>query len=165
MKLQIANICSFQHRVPQPHQWTGADSEGIRGFSRYPIWLKISFSWKISDKTDKFWMLFLILFFNNSILLPVSVCKIAEWVANSVDPDQPQRRLIWIYTTCSGLSVRIRRINTVIWSNRIPSESILYPPLMNYHSESHIDEIMEFWVKLDWLQSLWLNIYSYNPVW
>ena len=23
-----------------------------------------------------------------TILLPVSVCKIAEWVANSVDPDQ-----------------------------------------------------------------------------
>ena len=31
---------------------------------------------------------YLILLFNKSILLPLSMCKIAELVANSVDPDQ-----------------------------------------------------------------------------
>ena len=41
------------------------------------------------------------------------------------------RRLIWVYTVCSGLSVRIRRVSTEIRSNRIPSEIILDPPLIH----------------------------------
>ena len=35
--------------------------------------------------------LYLILLFNKSILLPTNLCKIAGWVANSVDPDQTPR--------------------------------------------------------------------------
>ena len=31
---------------------------------------------------------YLILLFNKSILLSMNVCKVAGWVANSVDPDQ-----------------------------------------------------------------------------
>ena len=36
-------------------------------------------------------------------------------MANSVDPDQTPllRRLIWVYTVCPGLSVRINRIYTI----------------------------------------------------
>ena len=41
------------------------------------------------------------------------------------------RRLIWVYTVCSGLSVRIRRVSTEIRSNRIPSEIILDLPLIH----------------------------------
>ena len=68
---------------------SGADSEGIRGVVE-PHFLKISFSWEILDKFDKFRTLFLILLYNKSILLhvPVNVGKIAWWVANSVDSDQ-----------------------------------------------------------------------------
>ena len=32
--------------------------------------------------------LYLIFLFNKFILLPVSECNMAEWVANSIDPDQ-----------------------------------------------------------------------------
>ena len=31
------------------------------------------------------------LLFNKSILLPLNVCRIAEWMANSVDPDKTPR--------------------------------------------------------------------------
>ena len=46
---------------------------------------------------------------SQQILLPVNVCKIAGGVENSV-----LRRLIWAYTFCSGLSVQIRIVCTVI---------------------------------------------------
>ena len=36
--------------------------------------------------------------------------KVAGQMANSKDPDQTLRRLIWVYTVCSGLSVLIRRV-------------------------------------------------------
>ena len=41
-------------------------------------------------------------------------------------------RLIWVYTFCSGLSVRIRRVSTVIRTNRTPSEIILDPRLFHF---------------------------------
>ena len=65
-----------------------------RELGRILLLLKISFSWEILDYFDKFTLnvhtlaVCLILLFNKSILLPVSVCKITEWVANSVDSDQ-----------------------------------------------------------------------------
>ena len=78
--------------------------------------MKISFSWEILDKFDKYGTLFLILLFNKSILLPVCVCKIAGWVANSVNLIRccVLRRLVWVYTVCSGVSARIHRVSTVI---------------------------------------------------
>ena len=43
--------------------------------------------------------------------------KLAEWVANSLDPDEmPQmQRLIWVYTVCSGLSDQIHVVKYKIW--------------------------------------------------
>ena len=38
----------------------------------------------------------------------------ADGMANSVDPDQTARSLIWVCTVCSGISVRKLRIITVI---------------------------------------------------
>ena len=73
---------------------------------------------------------FLILLFNKSIL-PVNVCKIAGWVANSVDligRRRVLRRPIWVYTVCSSLPVRIRRTGTVIWLNWTSSEILPGPP-------------------------------------
>ena len=49
----------------------------------------------------------ILLKFSMSILLPVNLSKVAWWMANIL------WHLIWVYTACSGLSVRIR------W-NRIP---------------------------------------------
>ena len=58
---------------------------------------------------------------NKSILLPVSLSKTAEWVANSVDPDQMPH------------SVQIHRVNTEIFTNQPPSEIILDLPLNSKH--------------------------------
>ena len=52
----------------------------------------------------------------------MNVGKLAGWVANSVDPEQMPRRLIWVFTVCSSLSFRIRWVSTVIWLNQTPSE-------------------------------------------
>ena len=65
---------------------------------------------------DTFGALFLMLLFNKSILIPMSVCKIALSVANSVDPDQTSR------SAASDLGLhyllrpvfRIRRVSTII---------------------------------------------------
>ena len=45
------------------------------------------------------------------ILLHVDVIKTSGWVTNRVDPDQRRvlRRLIWVYTVYSDLSVRLFR--------------------------------------------------------
>ena len=43
---------------------------------------------KSLDKFGTLFLILLILLFNESIFLPVNVCKIAGWVVNSVDPDQ-----------------------------------------------------------------------------
>ena len=61
-----------------------------------------------------------ILLFNKSILLLVNVYKTAGWVAKHCRPwlDAAFWCLIWFYTVCSGLSVRIRRVSMVIWLNR-----------------------------------------------
>ena len=64
------------------------------------------------------------------------MCKIAEWVANSVDPDQTPRSVasdLGLYCLLK-LYVWIRRVCTTIWLNRHPhppppSEIILDPPL------------------------------------
>ena len=52
----------------------------------------------------------------STIHYPMLCLKIAEWVANSVDPNESHvlRRLIWVYTVCSGLSVRIHMVNKVL---------------------------------------------------
>ena len=82
----------------------------------------------------KFWIFWINLghfsfYFSPTIpfFLPVIVCKIAKWVANSVDRDQTPRGVLrrptWVYTLCSGLSVRIRRVSTVIWLNQTPQKS------------------------------------------
>ena len=42
--------------------------------------------------------LYLIILFNKSVLLPVSVNTIAEWMENSVDPDDVLWRLIWVHS-------------------------------------------------------------------
>ena len=57
------------------------------------------------------------------------MCKIAGWVANTIDPHQTPRSADLGYTVCLGLSVWIRRVGTVIWFNRIPSEILLDLPL------------------------------------
>ena len=36
--------------------------------------------------------------------------KDADWLANSVDPDQTVPLGVWVYTGCQGLSVRKHRI-------------------------------------------------------
>ena len=63
--------------------------------------LKISLSWEILDKLRTL-ALYLILLFNKSFLLPVNVCKIVEWVATSVDPDQTPRSAAsdLVYNVC-----------------------------------------------------------------
>ena len=60
-----------------PGFFVEADSEGFQG----SIW-DIAFIFNIKT---------LIFLFNKSILLSLNVCKIAGWVANSVDPDQTPR--------------------------------------------------------------------------
>ena len=58
------------------------------------------------------------------------------WETTQNDPQgltcrkTPTQSKIWVYTVCSGLSVRIRRVSTEIRPNRIPSEIILDPPLI-----------------------------------
>ena len=77
---------------------SGADSEGVR---EVPLTKNVIFV-EILGKFDKFRIpyftldshtpySFLILLFNKSILLSISVCKIAIRVANTVDPDQTSR--------------------------------------------------------------------------
>ena len=84
-----------------------------------PLWLKISFLWDMVDKFDIFETRFLILvlLFNKSILLPANVVKLLdEWqTVWTLIRRRVVRRLIWVYTVCLGLSVRIRRVSTVIW--------------------------------------------------
>ena len=87
---------------------TGAHSEGVRGFDwSTPFDSKFNFH-------RTFWIHLINLghlslhHFNKSILLPLSVYKIAGWVATL------------IYTVCSGLSVRIHRVSTVICLNQHP---------------------------------------------
>ena len=64
-----------------------------------PLWLKLLFSFDILDTPDTFRIPYLpeiftllVLYskplFNKSTLLPVNMCKIVGWVANSVEPDQ-----------------------------------------------------------------------------
>ena len=87
---------------------TGAHSEGVRGFDwSTPFDSKFNFH-------RTFWIHSINLghlslyHFNKSILLPLSVYKIAGWVATL------------IYTVCSGLSVRKHRVSTVICLNQHP---------------------------------------------
>ena len=61
----------------------------------------------------------------------MNVCRIAGWVANSVDPDQRPHSVAYYLSLhfCSGLSLRIRRVSTVIWLSRskifrTPPESV-----------------------------------------
>ena len=129
------NVTDEDRHVLEDRKCQGRIQKGfgrVGAVSRTPFWLKISFSWDILENLDKFGRpylsqivayltLYLILLFINSILLPVSVYKIAGWVTNSIDPDQTPRSAVWAYTICSGLSVRVRRLRTVIWSNRIPN--------------------------------------------
>ena len=68
---------------------------------------------KSLNETPIFWSVACSLFpkaiFLTFILLPNVVYKKAGCVANSVDPDETLhlRRLIWVYTVCSGLSDQI----------------------------------------------------------
>ena len=47
-------------------------------------------------------------------------------MANCLDSDQTprRRRLIWVYTVCSSLSFRIRRISTLIWPLNCQSQQL-----------------------------------------
>ena len=86
------HIWNYRHKNKELQQRNPrVDSEGIRGFSRTSLWLKILFQWEMLDTVDKSVTLFLILFFNKFILLPVNMCKITRSVANSVDPNQTPR--------------------------------------------------------------------------
>ena len=63
------------------------------------------------------------------ILLPVSLSKIAEWVANTVDPDQtPRFAASDLGLHCLLRSVRMHRVSAVILSTRCPSEINFDPP-------------------------------------
>ena len=83
--------------------------------------------------------LFPIPLFNKAILLPVNLCKIAGWVANSVDSDQTPRSA----ASDQGLHCFFKPVfsNTQsMYSNLIksspppsPSGIILDPPLMSLH--------------------------------
>ena len=80
---------------------------------------------------DEFRTLFLNLLFNGSILLPRNVCKMAWWVANSVDPDQTPR----CATSDLGLQCLFRPVcpnrkikGNMIKSNPTPSEILLDRP-------------------------------------
>ena len=54
-------------------------------------------------------------FWTSTVYYPMLCLKIAGSVANRVDLMRRRvlRRLIWVYTVCSGLSVRIPTVNTV----------------------------------------------------
>ena len=90
--------------------------------------------WEILDKFDKFGTpSFLLLLLNKSILLPADVCKIAGWVANSIDPDQlPRSGMSDLDLYCLLRSICPNMWNKygnmIIKSN--PSEILLDPPLM-----------------------------------
>ena len=66
------------------------------------------------------------------------MCKIAGRVANSVDLCRHVlRRLIWVYTVCTGLFVRICRLSTIIWSNWTPKKSSKLRPFVRLHRLKH----------------------------
>ena len=60
---------------------------------------------------------YLILNLNKYSLLPTVVSEIAEWVANSVDPDEMPclQCLTRVYTVCLGLSDQIHIIKYNKW--------------------------------------------------
>ena len=103
------------------------------GFNRTHLWLKIPFSMVVLRTLTKLEIhasylpyifisitLGLILLLNKSIFLPANMCKIAVWEPNSVDPDQMPRSAVSDLGLhfCSGMSVRIYKVRTAIWSNR-----------------------------------------------
>ena len=115
--------------------WVGA--RGVRAFRRKPLWLNTSILWKILDKFDKIVVPFLPWIFTHYISLPSSLRRLFDVLilkkyVKLLDDWQTvktqircrvQRRLIWVYTVCSGLSFWIRWERTIIWSNRNPQKS------------------------------------------
>ena len=125
--------------------FTGADSEGVRGVRRVQwnpaLTQNFIFHGKFWDFLIKMGycfypkyshpLLFTVYFSSASpfYYLQMSVKMLDVWQTVKI---QIRRRvlwrLIWVYTVCSGLSFQIRRLSTEIWSNRTPSEIILDPP-------------------------------------
>ena len=117
------------------------DKRCFARFSQTHLRLKISFSWEILDKFDKFGTLFLIPLLNKSRLLPVNMCKIAGWVANRVDPDQ----MLHSAASDLGLHCLLRPIcpNTKSkYGNMIKSNHLWNPP------GSTPDKILTYWQKV-----------------
>ena len=87
-KILVMRLCRewsrFNHRINNPKNW-----DTLTSYHTHPKIL------------------------NNTIALRIYVNKTAEWVANSVDPDQ-----IWVYTVCSGLFVPILRVIVVTYRIR-----------------------------------------------
>ena len=82
------------------------------GVQSNPLWLKISCSWEILDKFDKFGILtihihtyYLTFLFNKPFFfLSMNVCKIVGWVENNVDPGQiPHSAKTWLYVKYANL--------------------------------------------------------------
>ena len=98
-KVWSESSCQFFRQEVVKWACQGRIQRGFMGFSRTPLWLEISFSWEFLDKFDEsgtlsiwwVWDTFHYTSLNKSILLPVNVCKIAGWEANSVDLDQTPR--------------------------------------------------------------------------
>ena len=99
------------------------------GGSIEPLRLKISFSRETLDTFYNFRIPYLpqiftaltfyrILLFNQSILLPVNVCKIARWVANSVDPPWSDAAFcgVWSGSTLFAQACLSQYVCRVIWS-------------------------------------------------
>ena len=142
--------------------WQGWTQRGFQGFSGTPFWLKISFSLEILDKFgipkySHFFSLHLILPFNKTILLPIIVCKIVGWVANSVDPDQMPHSV----ESNLVLHCLLRVVCLIVknkygnWSNWTCSKIILDALL---HSVTQVVKLPKF----EWNFVLWITYWTNN---